>query len=335
MKRNVGLTYGEFSFPPEQGFTGSAGKSSVKGYMRGGKVKRTGTANAKKGGKMEKYGEGGYYGKPGDKYPKSKARQKMPKNVKARGGSVHDKLVKHGKEMGYAYGGQVKDTSGEFVAKRGKQDTMDSGVQPSRRGAGTRNAQEKEAGGTGRLKPGYKKGGYHQTRYKTADKSKGRGMSKKGMPKNVKAKGGLAEYAKGGYAAGDKKSHPTGRGRKPYSGYNKQPGGSGNEDARYMGKAEGGYAEGGKWIQKAIKKPGALRKSLGVKKGQDIPMKKLRAAAKKPGKMGQRARLAETLRGLGKAKGGSVSVERTARRVANQVMDKHIRADRPSGHGVK
>ena len=65
-------------------------------------------------------------------------------------------------------------------------------------------------------------------------------------------------------------------------------------------KARGGMAEGGKWIQSAIKKPGALRKSLGVKKGQDIPAKKLAAAAKKPGKMGQRARLAETLRGFNK-----------------------------------
>ena len=50
------------------------------------------------------------------------------------------------------------------------------------------------------------------------------------------------------------------------------------------------------WIQKAVKKPGALRKSLGVKKGQKIPASKLRAAAKKPGKMGQRARLAMTFK---------------------------------------
>ena len=55
-----------------------------------------------------------------------------------------------------------------------------------------------------------------------------------------------------------------------------------------------------KWIQKAIKKPGALRKSLGVGKGKKIPAKKLAAAAKKPGKMGQRARLAKTLRGFKK-----------------------------------
>lgn len=55
-----------------------------------------------------------------------------------------------------------------------------------------------------------------------------------------------------------------------------------------------------KWIQKAIKKPGALRESMGVKQGETIPAAKLAAAAKKPGKMGQRARLAQTLRKLGK-----------------------------------
>ena len=52
------------------------------------------------------------------------------------------------------------------------------------------------------------------------------------------------------------------------------------------------------WIQGAIKKPGALRKELGVKAGQTIPAKKLDVAAKKPGKIGQRARLAKTLKGL-------------------------------------
>ena len=51
-----------------------------------------------------------------------------------------------------------------------------------------------------------------------------------------------------------------------------------------------------KWIQGAIKKPGSLRNTLGVKKGQKIPAKKLAAAAKKPGKTGQRARLAKTLK---------------------------------------
>ncbi len=55
-----------------------------------------------------------------------------------------------------------------------------------------------------------------------------------------------------------------------------------------------------KWIQKAIKKPGALHKQMGVPKGEKIPAKKLAAAAKKPGKLGQRARLAQTLKGMKK-----------------------------------
>ena len=72
------------------------------------------------------------------------------------------------------------------------------------------------------------------------------------------------------------------------------------EDVRnkmgYMKK--GGMAS--KWIQSAIKKPGALRKSLGVKAGEKIPAKKLADEAKKPGKLGQRARLAKTLSKLKK-----------------------------------
>ncbi len=52
------------------------------------------------------------------------------------------------------------------------------------------------------------------------------------------------------------------------------------------------------WIANAIKKPGALKKSLGVKKGEKIPAGKLAKAAKAPGKMGQRARLAQTLKGF-------------------------------------
>jgi hypothetical protein len=63
-----------------------------------------------------------------------------------------------------------------------------------------------------------------------------------------------------------------------------------------------GMKKGGatsKWrvaFKDAIKKPGALRKSLGVKKGEKIPASKLAKAAKAPGKMGQRARLAQTLK---------------------------------------
>ena len=52
------------------------------------------------------------------------------------------------------------------------------------------------------------------------------------------------------------------------------------------------------WIAGAIKHPGALREELHVKEGKKIPTSKLNAAAKKPGKLGQRARLAKTLRGF-------------------------------------
>lgn len=50
------------------------------------------------------------------------------------------------------------------------------------------------------------------------------------------------------------------------------------------------------WIQKAIKHPGALHRQLGVPQGTPIPASKLAAAAKKGGVIGQRARLAQTLK---------------------------------------
>ncbi len=243
-RKNVGLRYGEFEFPAEQGFSGSAGVQQVRGYQRGGRVKKqkggevevevvvgnkttrksnsgtmTKTEKAK-GGRVKKQ-MGGYMG-PAREIEVDDVKISVPKK---RGGkmSTNAKLRKAGKEMGYAYGGyaKAKDTSSEFKEKRGPQDDMDHGVQPARRGKNARSAQEAEAGGTGRLKPGLKKGG------------------------------------------------------------------------------SVGYKKGGKWIQGAIKKPGALRQALGVKAGKKIPAKKLAAAAKKPGKMGRRARLAQTLKKLG------------------------------------
>lgn len=64
-------------------------------------------------------------------------------------------------------------------------------------------------------------------------------------------------------------------------------------------KAKGGKAN---FIQSAIKKPGALRASLGAKPGKPIPAGKLAKAAKAPGKLGQRARFAEMLKGFKKKK---------------------------------
>lgn len=52
------------------------------------------------------------------------------------------------------------------------------------------------------------------------------------------------------------------------------------------------------WIAGAIKHKGALRAQLGAKKGQPIPAKKLNKAAQAGGKLGQRARLAKTLKKL-------------------------------------
>jgi hypothetical protein len=71
-------------------------------------------------------------------------------------------------------------------------------------------------------------------------------------------------------------------------------------------KARGGKAE--KWIQGAIKHPGALRKALHAKEGEPIPAKKLAKAAHSDNPtMAKRARLAQTLKRMGKADGGEAA----------------------------
>ena len=56
-----------------------------------------------------------------------------------------------------------------------------------------------------------------------------------------------------------------------------------------------------KWIQEAIKKPGSLRETLHVKKGEKIPAAKLKKAEhSKNAKTAKRARLAETLKKMHK-----------------------------------
>ena len=63
------------------------------------------------------------------------------------------------------------------------------------------------------------------------------------------------------------------------------------------------HGQGGqKWIQGAIKHPGALHAQMGIPQGQKIPAAKLAKAATKGGVLGQRARLAETLKGLRKGR---------------------------------
>lgn len=73
-------------------------------------------------------------------------------------------------------------------------------------------------------------------------------------------------------------------------------------DGKLMKDSAHKKAKGGKWIQKAIKKPGALRSALGAKPGKPIPAAKLAKAAKAKGKLGQRARLAQTLKKMSKKK---------------------------------
>lgn len=54
------------------------------------------------------------------------------------------------------------------------------------------------------------------------------------------------------------------------------------------------------WIKGAISNPGALHRQMGVPAGKPIPANALAKAAAKPGKLGQRARLATTLKGFKK-----------------------------------
>lgn len=56
------------------------------------------------------------------------------------------------------------------------------------------------------------------------------------------------------------------------------------------------------WIAGAIKHPGALHRKLGVPEGKTIPAKKLAKAAGKGGALGREARLAETLKGMKRAR---------------------------------
>jgi len=70
-----------------------------------------------------------------------------------------------------------------------------------------------------------------------------------------------------------------------------------DEGAEQSSLAEG---KNKKWIQKAVGKPGALHKQLGVPADKKIP----KAELKKGGKLGQRARLAITLGKLAKKKKG-------------------------------
>lgn len=69
------------------------------------------------------------------------------------------------------------------------------------------------------------------------------------------------------------------------------------------------------FIQKAIKHPGALHKEMGVPMGKKIPQAKLEKAAHAGGKLGQRARLAETLEKMHRHTYGVGEAERMAKKM--------------------
>lgn len=109
------------------------------------------------------------------------------------------------------------------------------------------------------------------------------------------------DYVIAGPAKGTKQKKPAPRPTTPSTPMPPKTGDK--KDAEYgdyvIGKAKGGSAN---FIKGAIKKPGALRASLGAKPGKPIPAGKLDKASKAPGKLGQRARFAEMLRGFRKNK---------------------------------
>ena len=58
-------------------------------------------------------------------------------------------------------------------------------------------------------------------------------------------------------------------------------------------------AKNGKWIQGAIKRPGALHDELGISQGKKIPLKTLHKAEQSSNPtLAKQARLAETLKGF-------------------------------------
>lgn len=66
-------------------------------------------------------------------------------------------------------------------------------------------------------------------------------------------------------------------------------------------------APGSHWIAGAIKHPGALHRQMHVPAGSPIPAGRLAAAAKKGGKLGKRARLAQVLKGMHHGKNSTSS----------------------------
>lgn len=133
-------------------------------------------------------------------------------------------VVGHGEAMGFRKGGQVK-SSPQFRQTTKGMDDMDHGVQPARKG---RNEQEVEAGGTKRMTPGFKEGGYVKCK-----------------------KGGMTAYKKGGkyYLMKGGKMHPYAEGGRVASAAHKthsMPNRSQGEGVQPSGRGAKNVGKGGK-----------------------------------------------------------------------------------------
>ncbi len=155
---------------------------------------------------------------------------------------------------GYQRGGRVK-ASPQFRMKTGKQDPMDHGVQPARRG---RNQAEIEAGGTKRLLPGFKRGGQANAEmYKHGGKM--------GFKKGVQHK-----YAEGGQVLSgqsrDNQRRNTVAGTSPSEGAGVQPVGRGKINVGSGGSVGSHrgfrYAKGGIVNQYRTNDPGGYEGAM-------------------------------------------------------------------------
>lgn len=119
-------------------------------------------------------------------------------------------------------------------------------------------------------------------------------------PRRLKKGGAVKQYSEGGAVEIEIKVGGRGKHGMPGGEMMEDDMEEGYEEAPPKKKMKAGGKVPKNFIQKAIKKPGALRAQMGVKAGQTIPKAKLAKAAKAPGKLGQRARFAQTLSKMGK-----------------------------------